>query len=89
MIYDNKHIKRTSVPLFAKNIKVALRKAYGMLPFLPGNNDTSSAGISHKNNNVDDHVRARMKSLAGYDIQSNNNKQEIIYQIINSLKALL
>ena len=67
---------------FEKNIKVALRKAYGMRPI---SNDIVRDRVNTEvtNNNID----ARMKYLAGYGGPS--NKQEVLNQIIDSLKALL
>ena len=81
MLYDNKHIKKESIRHFARNIKVALRKAYGMRPI---SNDIVRDRV---NTDVTNNIDARMKYLAGYGGPS--NKQEVLNQIIDSLKALL
>ena len=96
-LYVSKLYQSFVTVLSKLNIKVALREAYGMLPFRPEMNNTALplqqndiSSLSQKGifrSNTDDSIGTRMKSIAGYD--SLGNKQKVIHQIIDSLKALL
>jgi hypothetical protein len=85
ILHDTKHIKQESVRHFAGNIKRTLRMSYDIQ--LPPPRPTKSDVVFV---NKDDKT-VRLQNIAGYNSQQsdNSNKQYLIYQVMDILKAFL
>ena len=93
-LFDVKHIKKHSIPLFAANIKSGVRHAHG----IPNRNrnKVNHGDRSHSHPTINYQlgldapkkttIGNRMKAIAGY-VKPNN--YEIINRVIDALKGLL
>ena len=94
-LYDIKHIKKRSVPLFAANIKAGLRVAYGTTKYSGNNTNYGDINYSYPTTNVRNTVDHASKiapitsRTTASTVNDKLNNVEIINGVINALKGLL